>query len=365
MSEMRTEGSGQGSGVEDDDRDDPLAGQQPEAPRRRRRGLRIVIVGLVTLVVVAVGAVAGYLAYLNHTVSTNLTHEPLLPDPSTPIEVEDGEITPSAPARVEAAGTAMNFLVIGSDSRDLNAERGRSDVIVLVHISDDRESVHLVHFPRDLFVPIPGYSRNNKINAAYSYGGAPLLVETVQPLIGVPIDHVAIVNFESFKAMTDAIGGVDVTVAQASTGFPEGVMTMDGATGLEFVRERKELSQGDISRGERQQAFIKAIMLKALSSETLTNPARLASFVDAATTNLVVDEELKVGDMRDLAFAMRGVRGDDITFVTAPWRGIASDPVSGSIVVMNEEQMAVLAEHLQADTMDEYVDDVSPRHGFG
>jgi hypothetical protein len=70
----------------------------------------------------------------------------------------------------------------------------------------------------------------------------------------VPIDHVAIVNFESFKAMTDAIGGVDVNVAEASTGFPEGVMTMDGATGLEFVRERKELSQGDISRGERQQA---------------------------------------------------------------------------------------------------------------
>lgn len=321
---------------------------------------------LVALALLAVGTVAAYLAFLNHTVSANVTHEQLLPDPTTPIEGEDGEmVTPAAPARPEAAGEAMNFLVIGSDSRDLSAERGRSDVIVLVHISDDRGSIHLVHFPRDLFVPIPGYSRDNKINAAYSFGGAPLLVETLQPLIGVPIDHVAIVNFESFKAMTDAIGGVDVNVAEASTGFPEGVMTMDGATGLEFVRERKELSQGDISRGERQQAFIKAIMLKALSRETLTNPSRLAAFVDAATTNLVVDEALEVGDMRNLAFAMRGVRGDDITFVTAPWRGIASDPVAGSIVVMNEAQMAILAEHLQADTMDEYVDDVSPRHGFG
>lgn len=367
MSDRYAEESGPGGSGESDERDDFFDGRQPAAPRRRRRGLRIAIVGLVVLAVVAVGAVAGYLSFLNHTVSTNLSYEQLLPDPSTPIEGEDGVVvTPSAaPARPEAAREAMNFLIIGSDSRNLDAERGRSDVIVLLHISDDRESVHLIHFPRDLFVAIPGYSRNNKINAAYSYGGAPLLVQTVQPLVGVPIDHVAIVNFASFKAMTDAIGGVDVTVAQASTGFPEGVMRMDGATGLEFVRERKELSQGDISRGERQQAFIKAIMLKALSQETLTNPLRFASFVDAATANMVVDEALEVGEMRDLAFAMRGVRGDDIEFVTAPWSGIASDRFAGSIVVMNEAQMAVLAEHLQADTMDEYVDDVSPRHGFG
>lgn len=340
------------------------AGTAAARPRKKRRGLRILLVGFVTLVLLGIGAAAAYLAFLNHTVSSNITHDRLLPD--RPFEGEDGElVTPSAPARSDAAGDALNFLVIGSDSRDLGVERGRSDVMVLVHVSHDRDSVHLVHFPRDLFVEIPGYSRKNKINAAYAFGGAPLLVETVQPLVGVPIDHVAIVNFESFKAMTDAIGGVDVNVAEASPGFSEGTMHMDGDTGLEFVRERYALSQGDISRGERQQAFIKAIMLKALSGSTLTNPSRLANFVDAATTNLVVDDDLEVSAMRDLAFAMRGVRGGDIHFVTAPWTGIGNDDYAGSIVIPSEEQFEVLAGHLQNDTMDEYVDDVSPRSGFG
>lgn len=353
----------------DDGDDDGTAGAAAGAaarPRKKRRGLRILLVGFVTLVLLGIGAAAAYLAFLNHTVSSNISHDRLLPDPKLPFEGEDGElVTPSAPARPEAAGDALNFLVIGSDSRDLGLERGRSDVIVLVHVNHDRDSVHLVHFPRDLFVQIPGYSRKNKINAAYSFGGAPLLVETVQPLVGVPIDHVAIVNFQSFKAMTDAIGGVDVKVAEASPGFPEGTMHMDGATGLKFVRERYALSQGDISRGQRQQAFIKAIMLKALSGSTLTNPARLAGFVDAATTNLVVDQDLEVGDMRDLAFNLRGVRGGDIHFVTAPWTGIDNDSYAGSIVLPSEEQFAVLAEHLQNDTMDEYVDNVSPTSGFG
>ncbi len=342
------------------------AGAGAAPPRKRRRGLRILLVGFVTVVLLGIGAVAAYVAFLNHTVSSNISHDRLLPDPMLPFEGEDGEmVTPSAPPRSDAAGDALNFLVIGSDSRDLSQERGRSDVMVLVHINHDRDSVHLVHFPRDLFVEIPGYSRKNKLNASYAFGGAPLLVETVQPLIGVPIDHVAIVNFESFKAMTDAIGGVDVNVAEGSPDFPEGTTHMDGETGLKFVRERYALSQGDISRGQRQQAFIKAIMLKALSGSTLTNPARLANFVDAATTNLVVDEALEVGDMRDLAFAMRGVRGGDIHFVTAPWTGIGNDSYAGSIVLPAEDQFAVLAEHLQNDTMDDYVDDVSPKSGFG
>ncbi len=266
--------------------------------------------------------------------------------------------------RPEEAGDALNYLVIGSDSRDLNEERGRSDVIVLVHISDDRERVDLIHFPRDYFVDIPGSERKNKINASYSFGGAPLLVETIQPLLGVPIDSVAIVNFESFKALTDAVGGVDVNVAEASPGFPKGMMQMDGETGLEFVRERYTLSQGDISRGQRQQAFIKAVMLETLSRDSLTNPARLSQVVDAATKNLTVDNDLDVADMRSLAFSMRGVRGQDINFVTAPWTGIGSDELAGSIVVPAPEQLSVLVEHLQNDTMATYTDDVSPKNGF-
>lgn len=357
--------------------DDPSL--PPRAERhtstRRRRGLKVTLIVAGVVIALVVGTAAGYLLYLNHTVSSNITHEALVPGPGEVLLDEDGapildesgqpvEAT-AAPERDPASGEALNFLVIGTDSRDISLERGRSDVIMLMHVASDRQSVHLVHFPRDLFVEIPGQTQNNKINAAYALGGAPLLIQTVQPLIGVPIDHVVIVNFDSFKEMTDAIGGVEVQVTEASPGFPEGLMHMDGETGLEFVRERMSLSQGDITRGQRQQAFIRAVMLKGLSGDTLTNPVRLANFVDAATTNLVVDEALEVGVMRDLAFSMRNVRGGDISFVTAPWSGIDMDAWAGSIVLPHEEQFEVLRRHLRSDTMGDYVDEVSPRSGFG
>ena len=279
--------------------------------------------------------------------------------------VEPSEFPATTPERPTAAGDALNFLIVGSNSRDLSEERGRSDVIVLMHISSERDRVDLVHFPRDLFVPIAGTGGSAKINAASAYGGAPLLIQTLQPLIDVPIDHVVLVNFESFKTMTDAIGGVDVQVTEAGGGFSTGVHHMNGEEGLDFVRERYSLSQGDISRGERQMQFIKAIMTKALSRQTISNPARLAGFVDAASTNLTVDADLDVGQMRDLGFAMRSVRGGDIHFWQGPWRGLDSHPVAGSIVVMADGQMDVLSEHLQNDTMESYADDVSPRYGFG
>lgn len=391
--------------------------ERPPA-RRRRRPLRAAatVVGLLALL--GVLTIAGYLFYLQRTAESNIEQADLKPtqdavitiSPDGPrqaadgkaptgeaaetaddgaqetgaepeeqeeaappivdedgkeIEVEQSEFTATTPERPAAAGQALNFLIIGSDSRDLSVERGRSDVIVLMHVSSERDRVDLVHFPRDLFVPIAGTGGSSKINAAYAYGGAPLLVQTLQPLIDVPIDHVAIVNFESFKAMTDAIGGVDVQVTEAGGGFATGVQHMNGEEGLRFVRERYSLSQGDISRGERQMQFIKAILAKALSRDTLTNPGRLAGFVDAATTNLTVDADLEVGAMRDLAFAMRDVRGDDVHFWQGPWEGIADHPVAGSIILMAPQQMAQLSAHLRDDTMEAYVDEVSPRSGFG
>lgn len=348
-----------GSGADDGYADEEV----PRQARRKRRGLRIAIVSLVTVALLGVGVVAGYVAFLNWKVSNNITHAQLLPD--SPIRGEDSEVTPSAPERPVAAGEAMNILVIGSDSRDTSSDRGRSDVMVLMHISDERDRVDLIHFPRDYFVAIPGSERKNKLNASYAFGGAPLLVETLQPLVGVPVDHVVITDFESFKALTDSVGGVDVNVREASPGFEVGMTHMDGETGLRFVRERYNLSQGDISRGQRQQEFMKAVMLNVLTRETFTNPARLANVVDAATANLTVDDALKVSDMRDLGWALRNLRGDDIHFVTAPWSGIGSDDLAGSIVIPHNAQLETLREHLQSDTMEDYTDEVSPRSGFG
>lgn len=384
---------------------------------RHRRPWRALVGGVAVLALLGVISLVGFAFYLQRTVENNIAYEDLKADDrsqitlspdrhgsnrpgdagaeedsedgdaaevdgeladddqgTAPIVGEDGQEIPipdgstvsaTHPPRPESAGEALNFLLIGTDSRNLGVERGRSDVIILAHVNHDRTRVDLVHFPRDLFVPIAGTVGSSKINASYAYGGAPLLVQTLQPLVGVPIDHVAISNFESFKAITDAIGGVEVQVTEAGGGFSQGRHWMDGEQGLRFVRERYSLSQGDISRGERQMQFVKAVLNKALSRETLTNPGRLAGFVDAATTNLTVDADLRVGDMRDLAFAMRGVRGGDIHFWTAPWTGIDMHPVAGSIVLPASGQMQVLAEHLRTDSMESYSDTVSPRQGFG
>jgi LCP family protein required for cell wall assembly len=306
------------------------------------------------LLVLAVGTGAVYVALLDRMVTTNVKHEEMLPTPSV------GE---SVPTESPSAEDAQNILLIGSDSRD-SVANGRSDVIILMHISSDRQKVYLVHFPRDIYVDVPGYGMD-KINAAYAYGGPQLLVRTLQNLVDVSIDHVAVVGFEGFRAMTDAVGGVDVYAEEASIDevynedFTQGwdipvhvgMNHLDGAAALGFVRERYDLSQGDISRGRRQQAFVKALVLKALSKETLTNPVRLAQFVDAATRNVTVDDTLSVADIYSQALAMRNLRSSDIVFITAPITGFGTSPQGASIDIVDDAKMAQLSRALITDDM--------------
>lgn len=321
--------------------------QEQEQPRRRTG--RKVLAGFVVLLLTGAAIVGGFGLYLAVVVNRNVTSEAnMLPSMAPPTR-EDG--TPFD--LQENAG--MNILFVGSDTRP--GDVGRSDVMVLAHITEEHDKVYLTHFPRDLYVAIPGRDKD-KINAAYAYGGTSLLVETMQNLLGVEIDHVAKTDFEGFEGMTDAVGGVRVYAEEASErgDIQQGWNDLDGERALIFVRERYSLSQGDISRGFRQQAFIKALMLKALSREVVTNPVRLAQFVDAATSNLVVDENLDLNEMRKLAFSMTGIRGSDVVFITAPFTGFGTAPNGGSIEIVDEAAMERLGNALRTDTMETYTD---------
>jgi anionic cell wall polymer biosynthesis LytR-Cps2A-Psr (LCP) family protein len=158
--------------------------------------------------------------------------------------------------------------------------------------------------------------------------------------------------------MTDAVGGVDVDVEEPSKDdgydFNVGTMHMTGDMALAFVRERKQLSEGDISRGRRQLAFIKALMLKTLNKDVLLNPVRLSEFIDAATKNLTVDQKLDVGTMRSEALAMRDLRGDDIRFITAPFTGFGMTAQGASIDIVDEVKMADLGEAIRTDSLNSY-----------
>lgn len=335
---------------EADTEDSTDGGGLDEARGERRRNRKVLILALVLLVVPVLVA-GGYLAWLNHIVTSNVKSELLLPDGpgSKPLD-SSGRVV------AQPRGNGTNYLIIGTDAGP-GRQGSRSDVMVLAHVSQDRSAVTLIHFPRDLWVPIPGRGQA-KLNAAYAYGRAPLLVTTMQNMLGVDIDHVAVVGFDGFKAMTDAVGGVDVAVEQGSVTdpytFTRGVTHMDGDMALAFVRERKKLSEGDISRGHRQQAFIKGLMLKTLSKEVLTNPIRLKNFIEAATTNLTVDQRLDVGTMRSEAIAMRGLRATDVRFITAPFTGFGTSADGQSIDVVDQAKMTQLGDAVRTDTLAQY-----------
>jgi LCP family protein required for cell wall assembly len=345
---------------------------------RTRHGKRkVILTALLVLLILLVGAGATYLAVLNHSFVTNIVHESLLP-PSTPSEAWTGtgpsEVSPSTAS--PSTGTVshegvparkdLNILLIGSDGKT-GVDSGRSDVIILAHVSGDRKKVYLVHFPRDMYVDIPG-SGKDKINAAFFRGGSQLLVRTMQQLVGVTIDHVAVVGFEGFEEMTDAVGGVDVYAEEASVDevynedFTEkwtntihvGMNHLDGKSALAFVRQRYQLTEGDISRGRRQQAFVKALLLKVLSRETLTNPARFARLVDAATRYLTVDSGFTTNKIYSLALSMRSLRSGDVVFVTAPIASYGTTSTGAWIEHVDYAKLARLSAALKSDRMSTY-----------
>lgn len=318
-------------------------------PRRRRRAWVAVLAVLTAFVMVGVLGGAGYALYLDRLVDRSLTRQDLLPD-QAPAAL--GTPQPQSPARSPQAGDALNMLLVGTDERP-GESRGRSDVMVVVHIDRSRSQVTLTHLPRDMQVAIPGHGED-KINAAYAYGGAPLLVRTVQNMLSMRIDHVVHIDFEGFRAMTDAVGGVEVDVAEGSPDFPAGRRQLDGAAALAFVRERYTLPEGDISRGRRQQAFLKGMMLKALSAQTLADPRRLTAFVEAAASNSTVDSSMTTETVRSLALELRSLRGGDIRFITAPITGFATRADGASIDVVDPARMKQLGRALALDDMSSY-----------
>jgi len=312
--------------------------------------IRRVFLSLLSLLVLAtVGTGAAYQAFLNHTPRINVKHAALLPAPG--IALRSGE---TVPTKDPAAGDAKNFLLVGSDSSGTVAQ-GRSDIIVLAHISDDRKQVYLVNFPRDMYVDVPGYGKDT-INSAYRYGGPQLLVRTLQQLVDVPIDHAGVINFAGLQGMTDGLGGVDITVGKDSSGpgltiLRKGVNHLDGSAALGFIRERRQPGENDITRGRRALTFIKAFMVKALGKDALNNRIAFAEFTDAATANLTVDNAFVPEEMRSLASALKGLGSKDIGSITAPITGLGKSATGTRIDVVNISRMALLSIALRTDKM--------------
>lgn len=262
---------------------------------------------------------------------------------------------PSAPPAGPKA--PVNILVLGSDSRisagDPSAwEAGaqRTDAIMLVHLAADRKTAAAISIPRDSWVPIPGHGEA-KINAAFSYGGPSLMIQTVEDLTGVRVDHFAVTDFESFTTLTDSLDGVQITVPDGEGGSVKQAMT--GAEALTFARERHALANGDFGRVQRQQAWMRAIVAKANNSRT--EPLKMAGFLEAITSSVAVDEALTLDRIQELFDGAQGLSTNDITFMTAPYSGTGRSDDGQSIVVLDRAKFDPLMKALAKDELPDFL----------
>lgn len=268
-------------------------------PRRRRKMRigRMILVMLLVLVVGSVGLVFYYDSQLHRT----------------------DALAAYAGRPADTPGT--NWLIVGTDSRsDLSAEEkkelstgdsdgSRTDTIMLVSKRPGGKAM-ITSIPRDLYVPIPGMG-SHKINAAFNFGGPQLLVQTVEGLTGVHIDHYAEIGFGGFDQLVDAVGGVRMCLDQplndpkAGLNLPAGCQNLNGQQALGLVRTRA-FPNADLERVVNQRKFLSALMAKATSPAVLLNPFRLIPFVNGAVNAVTVDKRDHIWNLFMLALMLRG-----------------------------------------------------------
>ena len=321
----------------------------------------LLIVGVV-LLLVSVGTIGAAWALSSHY-EKNIRRADLLGNVPTTVKRTTGN--------QEDGGNIvgpLNFLVLGSDSRladptiDADTVGQRSDTIILLHVTADLSHAYVVSIPRDSYVDIPAggtwQGGKNKINAAFAYGGAPLAAQTIYNLTGSPLDGAVVVDFNSVRTMVNAVGGIRVctpyTVRSIHTDrvWPAGCNHMTGDSAQDFMRQRYSVPGSDFGRIHDQQLVLQALLTKAVSSGTLTNPLRFNAFLKAATGAITVDQSM---DVMSLALALRHLRPGDLTFATVPHTSSALETPYGSAVKLDEAGTKAMFEAVNSDDLAEYL----------
>lgn len=298
---------------------------------------------LTTLLVMAtllIAVVAGWLVWLNSQI-----------DEVRRFEVDLGQAEERPPQ-----GKGLDILLMGVDDLDGDREIGdsvyemleqgtwepgiaRSDTLMVMHLAADRKSAQLVSIPRDSWVQIPGHGKS-KINAAFSWGGPELAARTVEHNMGIHLDHLMIIDFDGFKDLTSAIGGVDVFVPETltdprtgETDWERGTQHLEGENALHYVRTRYSLPGGDFDRIHRQQNFLRAVLDKLTSKGVLLNPVKVSKLAGTVAGLVTVDDALTNGKLRDLALDARHLRSNSFRFVTVPDEGTGMEGAASVVYV--------------------------------
>ncbi|WKD61818.1 Transcriptional regulator LytR [Corynebacterium ciconiae DSM 44920] len=258
---------------------------------------------------------------------------------------------------------ATDILLVGSDSRTdaqgnslspeeidmLHAgdeENDNTDTIMVVRVPSDGSSATAISIPRDTYIH-DGEFGNLKINGVFAAhkakateklnsegvtdpqqiareskdAGRKGLINAIAELTGITVDHYAEVGLLGFVLLTDAVGGVDVCLNEATydefsgADFPAGRQTLSGKEALAFVRQRHGLPRGDLDRIVRQQAYMASLVQTALEANTLTSPSKLNQMGDAVTRSVIIDEDW---DIMSFATQLQDLAGGNVLFETIP-----------------------------------------------
>jgi LCP family protein required for cell wall assembly len=279
-------------------------------------------------------------------------------------------------------GSDMNILLVGIDDRsNMTAQQVRqlrvgfdggslaTDTMMILHVPADGSKATLISLPRDSYVHIPGHGMN-KLNSAYSLAynaaagkpdqkrtaGADLLIQTIQDLTGLTINHYVQISFMGFYDISNAIGGVPINLCHAvddtvaynrsigsdgGSGFKmsAGHHTISGVTALEFVRQRHNLPNGDLDRVRRQQYFLAAAFRKVASVGLLF---KLNSLGDALKKDVYMDGKLHLDE---LAQQMENLSANNIIGKTIPFVRFQDTSV-GSVEIVNPAQVQRFVDRL-------------------
>ena len=260
----------------------------------------------------------------------------------------------------ETDTSPINILIMGSDSREGEGNTGygeaegqRSDTTLLVHLYEGRESAIIVSIPRDSYVTIPDCKNNEgnivtsttqKFNAAFSIGGPVCTIKTIESLTNVRVDKFVILDFNAFKKVVDALNGVEICLTTPVTDpiraggggtnldLPAGYSTLNGDQALQFVRARENLGDGsDLSRIDRQQYFIGAMIRDMTKSGLLTNPTLIFEILSAITQSLSTSAEwASLNTLQEFALSIANLKPKNVTMVTTPYQIIENGNVAWS-----------------------------------
>jgi LCP family protein required for cell wall assembly len=244
-----------------------------------------------------------------------------------------------------SAGT--NWLIAGSDARTgiTRAERAQlhlgsdgadaSDSLMLLHMGTSGKPT-LISIPRDSYVPIPGHG-SNKINAALAIGGPTLLVQTVESVTGLKIDHYMSIGFGGLANVVNSVGSVRICVKTAIPadptgdsgfkGIAAGCHNLNGTQAIAFVRDRHSFANSDLTRIQDQRIFLSALLSKATSPGVFLNPFTALPFGSAAASSIAVDKNTSLYDLIQAGLALRGPQTGTVPIANANLSTPAGDAV--------------------------------------